>query len=405
MLLLPIILSSLILVNSLTPLSQCSAGFATRYYDYQSGGSCMFGPPKLYGAAASMYFYRNASACGVCYEAIGPKGALYFMVDSDNPGSTGDYFHFDLHDNAAQKFDPGLGTYNITFRMVACEHKGNMIIKPKVESHEYYYSFTVMNHTIGLKGVSYSYDKKTYKVLKRTIDNCWEILGGAKFPLYLKLQAISGEIKETVIDSLKPGFEHDSGVQFTVPKNMYFTLDDFKKIAIPEETEKCCKQYDYFTKVYNEGKVYNMWNYSPTGNNKINLLYKKCKTGSKNCIAMEFTDYSSYLTFYNRIPIEVKRYKAIQFYFKSAKECKNCIAILAKNDKWVSFSTKSAGTWEKMTFNLIDLEIKSGIFTGFTIQNVKPSTQIFYLDDVKLIKSDYVDPGNCATADNKQLDS
>ena len=67
--------------------------------------------------------------------------------------------------------------------------------------------------------------------------------------------------------------------------------------------------------------------------------------------------------------------------------------------------SKSTGTWEKMTFNLIDLEIKSGIFTGFTIQNVKPSTQIFYLDDVKLIKSDYVDPGNCATADNKQLDS
>ena len=87
-----------------------------------------------------------------------------------------------------------------------------------------------MNHKIGLKGVSYSYDKKTYKALERTMYNCWEILGGAKFPLYLKLQAISGEIKETVIDSLKPGFEHDTGVQFTVPKDMYFTLDDFKKI-------------------------------------------------------------------------------------------------------------------------------------------------------------------------------
>ena len=404
MLLLPIILSSLIFVNSLTPLSQCTAGFATRYYDYQNGGSCMFGPPKLYGAAASMHFYRNASSCGICYEAVSPKGSLYFMVDSDNPPSTGKYFHFDLHDNAAQKFDPGLGTYNITFRMVACEHKGNIIIKPRAESHQYYYSFTVMNHKIGLKGVSYSYDKKTYKALERTMYNCWEILGGAKFPLYLKLQAISGEIKETVIDSLKPGFEHDTGVQFTVPKDMYFTLDDFKKIDKPKETEKCCKMYDYFTNIYNEGKIYNTWGYSASSHNKINIQYNKCKTGSKKCIGMQFTDYASYLTFYNNIHIDVKRYKAIQFYFKSQKECKECVGIHINKVKWISISSKGS-TWEKMTFNLVDLGFKSGDFTGFTIQNGKPSTHIFYLDDIKLIKSDYVDPGKCATDDNKQLDS
>ena len=79
--LLLIILNILKLTYSLTPLSECTLGRITGYDEYKSGGSCGFGPPKIYGAAPNQAFYNNGEKCGICYELVGPNGVLYFMVD------------------------------------------------------------------------------------------------------------------------------------------------------------------------------------------------------------------------------------------------------------------------------------------------------------------------------------
>ena len=80
-----LILLNILLTNSLTPLSECIQGRITEYDEYEDGGSCGFGPPKLYGAAPNEKFYNNGEKCGICYELIGPNGVLYFMVDSYCP--------------------------------------------------------------------------------------------------------------------------------------------------------------------------------------------------------------------------------------------------------------------------------------------------------------------------------
>ena len=121
------------LTRSLTPLSECTQGRITYYDEYTDGGSCGFGPPKIYGAAPNQAFYNNGEKCGICYELIGPNGILYFMVDSHCPvvgneaACSGDMFHFDLHKNGFLTIaDRELGKLNVTFRMVACNHEGNI---------------------------------------------------------------------------------------------------------------------------------------------------------------------------------------------------------------------------------------------------------------------------------------
>ena len=89
---------------------------------------------------------------------VSNSNVLYFMLDTYCPikGNekvcSGDMLHFDLHKNGYDSVveDKTLGVLNVTFRMVACDHKGNIIVKTAGVT-QYYYSFVVMNHVIGLK--------------------------------------------------------------------------------------------------------------------------------------------------------------------------------------------------------------------------------------------------------------
>ena len=174
----------IIFIKALTPLSECTQGRITGYEGYQQGGACGFVPPKIYGAASNEKFYNKGQKCGVCYELVTPNSILYFLVDSYCPvkgneaACNGDIYHFDLSKNAydAVITENKLGKLNITFRMVACRHEGNIILKTKSDVGEYYYSFAVKNHLIGLKKVYYSFDNKTWIGLERELShNHWSI--------------------------------------------------------------------------------------------------------------------------------------------------------------------------------------------------------------------------------------
>ena len=407
--LLIIILNILKLTYSLTPLSECTLGRITGYDEYKSGGSCGFGPPKIYGAAPNQAFYNNGEKCGICYELVGPNGVLYFMVDSYCPVSgneascSGDMFHFDLHRNGFLTIaDKELGKLNITFRMVACNHEGNIIVKTKDKVSEYYYEFVVMNHVLGLKKVYYSFDKNNWTGLERQGDyNHWKIERISRIPFYLKFESISGETVETKINEIKNGYSHDTGVQFSIPKDMYFSVDTLKQISVKNK-EKCCKLNDAFTNIYDEGKFLGEW--QDTSNCERNIEYTTgCLPGSSKCIYTKLENWSVF-QFRNRIKIERKRYDAIEFYVKSEKECNDCLKIKKVNEEFISISTTKAGTWEKKEIKLDTLGLTSDNFQIFLFQGSRKESQIFYFDDIKLVKSNYVDNGLCSN-DNKESKS
>ena len=392
---------SILFTNSLTPMSECTLGRITGYDGYEEGGSCGFGAPKMYGAAPNQAFYNNGEQCGICYEAVGPNGVLNFMVDSFCPDDgtgwacAGDMLHFDLHRNGFSTIaDNDIGILNVTFRMVACNHKGNMIVKTKSYVSQYYFAFVVMNHQIGLRKVYYSFDKKNWVGLSREGDyNEWKIDSISKIPFYLQFESISGEKVMTTINEIKSGYSYDTGVQFSVPKDMYFNVDTLKQISGPKK-EDCCKLNDAFTNIYDEGKFLGEW--QDTSNSNRNIAYTSgCKQGSSKCIRFELINWSVF-QFYNRIEIESERYTAIEFYMKSENTCSNCVRIKGDFNE-VNLSTSKAGTWEKKTITFSQLGITSGKFRNFLFQGNTASSQVFYLDDVKLVKSNFVDSGKCSS--------
>ena len=88
-----------------------------------------------------------------CNELIRQNGVLYFMANSycpkkGNEGEcNGDMLHFDLHRNGFNIIaDKELGSLNATFRMVAWNHEGNIIVKSRPTLTQYYFGFVVSNY-------------------------------------------------------------------------------------------------------------------------------------------------------------------------------------------------------------------------------------------------------------------
>ena len=80
---------------------------------------------------------------------------------------------------------------------------------------------------------------------------------------------------------------------------------------------------------------------------------------------------------------------------KSESACNNCVRIKSENE--VNLSTSKAGTWEKKTITFSQLGITGSKFRNFLFQGNTASSQVFYLDDIKLIKSSsYTDNGKCS---------
>ncbi|KAL6631911.1 hypothetical protein U3516DRAFT_821546 [Neocallimastix sp. 'constans'] len=396
------------LISSYTPYSECTQGRITAYDEYEEGGSCGFGIPKMYGAAPNEAFYNLGEKCGICYELVGPNGVLLFMVDSHCPvkgnehSCSGDMLHFDLHKNGFDTIvDEGIGRLNVTFRMVSCDHESNMILKTKKDVSKYFFSFVILYHNIGLKKVYYSYDNETWTGLEREGDyNHWTIRS-VELPLYIQLESISGEKVETTINEIIADNYYDTGVQFSVPNKMYdpFSLKEIKSPKV----EGCCKLDDAYTDIYYEGKYLGEWqdisNCEPE-----NEYSENCYEGKK-CIKVNFKDWNVY-QFFNRIQPETKRYNAIKFAIKTENTCDKCLKIKLDDYSFYSISTSEAGKWEEKVLTLEELGLTSSTkkFRKFMFQGSKKDSQIIYFDSIKLVKSDYDDQGEYSNDSQEKKD-
>eukprot|EP00833_Pecoramyces_ruminatium_P006069 jgi/Orpsp1_1/1180101/evm.model.c7180000072168.2 len=387
-------------ILSITPISECTQGRVTGYDEYTEGGSCGFGVPKMYGAAPNDLFYNLGEQCGICYEMVGPTGTLFFMVDSHCPGGNGgvcggDMLHFDLHRDAYKTiFEVSAGTFNVTFRMVSCDHKSNMVLKTKKDVGKYYFSFNIMYHNIGLKKVYYSYDNETWTGLNREGDyNHWTIKGGLKtLPVYFQFEAISGEKVQTTINEVIASHEYDTGVQFSVP-NKFFDPFSLKEIESPK-VEGCCKLNDAYTDIYYEGKYIGEWQ-DTSGCERETHYTENCYEGDE-CVKVNLVDWKTY-QFRNRIKVESRRYSAIKFAIKSENECNECLKLKIDENEFIYLSTKEPGKWEEKIIQLEELGVNKTVenFRKFLFQGRKKDSQIFYFDSINLIKSDFDDQGEC----------
>ena len=171
-------------------------------------------------------------------------------------------------------------------------------------------------------------------------------------------------------------------------------MNTLEQIINPKK-EECCKLDDAYTDIYYEGKFLGEWlDVSDIDAGKKNIEYNiGCYEGNK-CIKVEMSDWKCF-HFYNRIKSETKRYDAIEFYLKSEKECNECLSLKLDDMQFIRLSTENPGVWEKKVISLKDLGLTADKFRAFLFQGRIPDSQIFYFDNIRLIKSNYVDNGIC----------
>ena len=146
--------------NNPTPLSFCTKGRISNNINYDKGACGLEKLPtnkKYIGTLSSNFFpaainqdlFKSAAQCGICYEMVGPIGAIrvrvedYCSKDNENGFCKGDIPHFNVANNGTSYIMGNADNANITFRMISCDYIGNIRIftDEKVPKIIYHLSF------------------------------------------------------------------------------------------------------------------------------------------------------------------------------------------------------------------------------------------------------------------------
>ena len=223
-----IIITNFLQINleKLTPLSECTKGRILTYTGWEKGGSCSLGshsnatgPYYIYPAAPNQGLFNNSAQCGVCYEMVGPYGAIRVRVEDYCPKNdelglcNGDMYHFNVANNGSAYLIGNSDLSNITLRMVSCGLSGNIKIKTDDNIDDFRYSFVVLNHNLAISSVRLNEEgSRTWYKLNRDEYNYWtfdeqiEIL----FPINIRIYSINGDYVTVSVDELEPGKTYEA---------------------------------------------------------------------------------------------------------------------------------------------------------------------------------------------------
>lgn len=205
---------------------QQSVQSKTTYYGkYPGGGACTLDPPSPMASqpgwilvAAGQYDFLKSLGCGMCVEIRGTgKGSGADPVT----GVTKAVVH-DLC-GACEKggydlYIEGDGKWEIESKAIDCPTlpgPDGQIKFRFVDDNLWSFKLQARNHKVPVAGIEVEKNGK-YHCLKRTGDNYFtgDGLGKIEMPLKVRLTAVTGEQKETVIPSMLTS-DIPSGVQFS----------------------------------------------------------------------------------------------------------------------------------------------------------------------------------------------
>ena len=390
-----IIIFQIFLVNSqnLTPLSICTKGRINNLYnDWEKGGSCGFeehknaiGESYLYPAAINEAFFNNFAQCGVCYEMVGPNGAIrvrvedYCSKNNELGLCSGDMHHFNIAKNGSSYIMGNSDLANITFRMVSCDYSENLKILTGTGINNNYLTFFVLNHNLAVSYVQIQEHNSNIwnNITKATNKNNYMYFNLNKeiFPLTLKVYSINDDYVSIHINEPESNQFYESDGNFNPPKNTYFNIDTLKKVNNPDNLQKCCERdKSDFSPIYKDGSVNGGYKvYTQNVNVIYNSNDKYLGTYSINAI---FQSYGN-LNFESSFPIRADQYRGVSFSIKSKQTCSNCLYIRAhninSNNQIINLNERNV--WKNYTFDFDTLGIKNNEFNGIDFNYNRYTTQ------------------------------
>lgn len=147
------------------------SGEAT-YYDATSVGNCSFDATTddMLVAALNTTDYGNAQWCGACAEVAGPLGSVTVKIVDRCPGcAPGD---LDLSGTAFSHIaNPSDGRVPITWKFVACHVEGDVSLRFKTGSNQWWSGIQVLNHRHPIASVEYQGSAGEFIPVERRIYN------------------------------------------------------------------------------------------------------------------------------------------------------------------------------------------------------------------------------------------
>ena len=402
-----------IMPEKLTPLSVCTKGRISSYTGWEKGGSCGFnshsnadGITYLYPVAPNEALFNNSAQCGICYEMVGPYGAIRVRVEDSCPKDdelglcTGDIFHFNVADKGS-KYLMGDNDYsNVTFRMVSCDYSGNIKIRADENVDEYRYSFIVLDHNLGVDSIRFNEDgTRNWVKLTRDKYNYWiyDEQTSINFPVTIRIYSINGDYVTVVVDSLEAGKTYEANGNFKVPNNTYYNVSSLQKVEIPDNKPECCSlDNSGFSPIYKSGKLSEMYN---NYEQKVTVDYNSEDNYQGNpSMKVKFQSFGK-LIFQSNFPIRAEQYTGVSISIKTNTTCTNCLYFRAYDlkDKNQILSLEEENTWKTYKFDFSTLGIENNQFNGIVLYFYKSTDEYeINIGSIELIENENApDAGVC----------
>ena len=408
----------LIKLEKLTPLSVCTKGRITSYSEWENGGSCGFnshtnavGALYLYPIAPNEDLFNNSAQCGVCYEMVGPYGALRVRVedsckkDDESGLCSGNMYHFNVADNATSYLMGSSYLSNVTFRMVSCNYTENIKIKTNKNLNYDLFSFIVLDHNLAVSSISLNEDgKESWTPLTRESNNYWSYYPSEDiyFPLTIRIFSINDDYVTVIVDKFESEKIYEADGNFIIPDDTYFNISSLEKVNIPSDIKECCElDISDYTPIYSKGTTsngYKIFTDKASMSYSNNVLYR-----SNPSMDVVFQS-SGTLMIKSNFPIRADQFNALSITIKATRACSNCLYFRAYNLETNNENINFADTnWKTYYYDISNLGIENNEFNGIVLNYYITTVQDFeiYIGNIELIENlDAPDSGICFDTEN-----
>lgn len=156
--------------------------------------------------------YWNMERCGACLEVTGPKSTEIVQVVDLCPSCPDNQLV--INKPAFERIaGRDLGRASITWREVPCAVDGNIAVRFKETSSQYWTALQIRDHRRGIRSVAFKRGQDWIGMLRSSDNYFVAAKGVGKGPLTLRITATDGQQLEDTLQSWKDGKTYTTSVQ------------------------------------------------------------------------------------------------------------------------------------------------------------------------------------------------
>ena len=371
-------------ISSSSPLSLCTKGTFSYIKDSSiNSKTCNLNSDlsDAFPAAVNSAFFSSSEKCGICYEMVGPFGAVKIRVEDKTEDSNSDETipHFKLGVNATFSL-LGLNStddlsesrkISVSLRMISCGYSNNINIITGEDNYEgYVFSCLVLNSNIAISSVRMKENGgSSFIKLERNSNNYFSYDKGdlINYPINIRIGSITGEIANITLSSKESDETHESDGNFANSEGSYYTIDTLKKEKDITEIEQCCSvDYSSFSSIYTNGELdqnYERENYNST----ITI---------SETMDISFSNYGK-LIIKSKMPIRADQFIGVSLSLKGNKICRECLYISAYGKSTdIKIQITSIDNTKSYQYFFSNLGVESNTFNGIVLYTKGASIDI-----------------------------